>query len=197
MGGGGITSGKSTRGAHIALEVIVGEPRKSLTRGSDFYTPEQRLRRDSSVWTTVQGVLAPLQFLAFALSLVFVINFLANGTGYSAAVISVLIKTLFLFTIMVTGAIWEKVVFGRYLFAPAFFWEDVVSMLVIFLHVAYVVSWLFDLQAPREQMWLAIAAYTAYVINAAQFLLKLRAARVGSSQNNTDSVNEYAVEVSR
>jgi 3-vinyl bacteriochlorophyllide hydratase len=188
---------KSTRGAHIALEVIVGEPRKSLTRGSDFYTPEQRLRRDSSVWTTVQGVLAPLQFLAFALSLVFVINFLANGTGYSAAVISVLIKTLFLFTIMVTGAIWEKVVFGRYLFAPAFFWEDVVSMLVIFLHVSYVVSWLFDLQAPREQMWLAIAAYTAYVINAAQFLLKLRAARVGSSQNNTESVNEYAVEVSR
>ena len=100
----------------------MGEPRKPLPRGSDFYTPEQRLRRDSSVWTTVQGVLAPLQFLAFALSLVFVINFLANGTGYSAAVISVLIKTLFLFTIMVTGAIWEKVVFGRYLFAPAFFW---------------------------------------------------------------------------
>jgi len=197
LGGGGITSVKTTRGAHIALEVIVGEPRKPLPRGSDFYTPEQRLRRDSSVWTTVQGVLAPLQFLAFALSLLFVINFLANGTGYSAAVISVLIKTLFLFTIMVTGAIWEKVVFGRYLFAPAFFWEDVVSMLVIFLHVAYVVSWLFDLQAPREQMWLAIAAYTAYVINAAQFLLKLRAARVGSSQNNTDSVNEYAVEVSR
>ena len=196
MGGGGITSVKSTRGAQIALEVIVGEPRKPLNRGSDLYTPEQRLRRDTSIWTTVQGVLAPLQFLAFALSLVFVINFLANGTGYSAAVISVLIKTLFLFAIMVTGAIWEKVVFGRYLFAPAFFWEDVVSMLVICLHVAYVISWLFDLQAPREQMWLAIAAYTAYVINAAQFLLKLRAARVASSHNNSDPVQEFTAEVS-
>jgi len=188
---------ESTRGAHIALEVIVGEPRKPLERGSDLYTPEQRLRRDSSIWTTVQGVLAPLQFLAFALSLVFVINFLANGTGYSVAVISVLVKSLFLFTIMVTGAIWEKTVFGRYLFAPAFFWEDVVSMLVIFLHVAYVTSWLFDLQSPREQMWLAIAAYTAYVINAAQFLLKLRAARVGSSHNNPESAHEFAAEVSR
>ena len=31
------------------------------------------------------------------------------------------------YTIMVTGAIWEKVVFGQYLFAPAFFWEDVFS----------------------------------------------------------------------
>ena len=91
---------------------------------------------------------------------------------------SVLVKTGFLYTIMVTGAIWEKEVFGRYLFAPAFFWEDVVSMLVIALHTAYIASWLFDLQSPHGQMWLAIAAYVAYVINAAQFLLKLRAARL-------------------
>ena len=41
---------------------------------------------------------------------------------------------------MVTGAIWEKVVFGRYLFAPAFFWEDVFSMLVLALHTAYLVA---------------------------------------------------------
>ena len=175
----------------------MGEPRKPPKRGSDLYTPEQRLRRDSTIWTVVQGVLAPLQFLAFALSLVFVINFLANGTGYTAAVISILIKTLFLLTIMVTGAIWEKVVFGRYLFAPAFFWEDVVSMLVIFLHGTYVVSWLFDLQTPREQMWLAIAAYSVYVVNAAQFLLKLRAARVGSIQGDAHLSSEFAVEVSR
>lgn len=156
----------------------MGETIKPLPRGPDLYTPEQRTRRDATVWTTVQGVLAPLQFLAFAFSLVFVINFLANGTGYQAAVASVLVKTGFLYTIMVTGAIWEKEVFGRYLFAPAFFWEDVVSMLVIALHTAYIASWLFDLQSPHGQMWLAIAAYVAYVINAAQFLLKLRAARL-------------------
>ena len=143
-----------------------------------------------------RGVLAPLQFLAFALSLVFVINFLANGTGYSAAVISVLIKTGFLYTIMVTGAIWEKVVFGRYLFAPAF-WEDVVSMLVIFLHTAYVVAWLFDLMAPQGQMWLAVAAYAAYVINAAQFLLKLRAARVAASGVGPTVGSDLAAGLSR
>ncbi len=170
----------------------MGETIKPLPRGPDLYTPEQRARRDGSVWTLVQGVLAPLQFLAFALSLVFVINFLANGTGYTAAVISVLVKTAFLYTIMVTGAIWEKVVFGRYLFAPAFFWEDVVSMLVIFLHTAYVLSWLFDLQDPRGQMWLAIAAYAAYVVNAAQFLLKLRAARVASHRSQEAVGTEYA-----
>ena len=145
---------------------------------SGLYTPQQRERRDSTVWTLVQGVLAPLQFLVFAVSLVFVVNYLSNGSGYSVAVASVLLKTAFLLAIMVTGAIWEKVVFGRYLFAPAFFWEDVVSMLVIVLHVAYVLCWLFHWIPAPQQMVLALVAYAAYVINAAQFLLKLRAARL-------------------
>ncbi|MEE4204340.1 MAG: 2-vinyl bacteriochlorophyllide hydratase [Halieaceae bacterium] len=147
------------------------------TAAAEIYTPEQRQRRDASVWTLVQGILAPLQFLIFAVSVLLVGNYLINGTGYDVAVASVMIKTLVLLTIMVTGAIWEKVVFGRYLFAPAFFWEDVVSMLVIALHVGYVASWLFDWMSPREQMLLALAAYFSYVINAAQFLYKFRLAR--------------------
>lgn len=147
----------------------------------NLYTPEQRSRRDATAWTWVQGVLAPLQFLVFAISLVLVINFLANGSGYDAAVMSVLIKTGILYTIMITGAIWEKVVFGQYLFAPAFFWEDVVSMLVIVLHTAYIACWSLGWGTMEQQMWLAIAAYTTYVINAFQFLIKLRAARLDAS----------------
>lgn len=142
-----------------------------------LYTPEQRKRRDETPWTLVQGVLAPLQFLAFAISLVFVVNYLVNGTGFWAATVSILVKTGFLYAIMVTGAIWEKVVFGRYLFAEHFFWEDVVSMLVIALHTAYVLAWLLEALPPAEQMWLALSAYVAYVINAAQFLIKFKAAR--------------------
>ena len=143
----------------------------------NLYTPEQRSRRDATAWTWVQGVLAPLQFLIFAISLVLVVNFLANGSGYTAAVTSVLIKTGILYLIMVTGAIWEKVVFGQYLFAPAFFWEDVVSFLVIALHLAYVAALIQGVPAV-QQMWTALAAYAAYVINAAQFLCKLRQARL-------------------
>ena len=142
-----------------------------------LYTPAERERRDATVWTLVQGILAPLQFLAFAVSLCLVINFLLNGVGLAAATISVVIKTSLLYAIMVTGAIWEKVVFGRYLFAPAFFWEDVVSMLVMALHTAYVVMWLAGWGTPTEQMWVALAAYASYVVNALQFLLKFQAAR--------------------
>ena len=143
-----------------------------------LYTPQERLRRDSSIWTLVQGVLAPVQFLVFLVSLALVLRFLWTGEGQGAATASVVIKTLTLYTIMVTGCIWEKVVFDCYLFAPAFFWEDVFSMLVLALHTAYLAAWLFGWLTVDQQMWLALAAYASYAINATQFILKLRAARL-------------------
>ena len=150
----------------------------SVTTALPLYTAEERRRRDASPWTLVQGVLAPLQFLVFLVSLVLVLRFLWTGEGLLLATASVLLKTLILYLIMVTGAIWEKDVFGQYLFAPAFYWEDVVSMLVMFLHTAYLAVWLFGWLDPQGQMLVALAAYLTYVINAAQFLLKLRAARL-------------------
>lgn len=148
-----------------------------------LYTEEQRARRDNSIWTTIQGVLAPLQFLVFIVSLALVLRYLWTGAGYDAATVSILIKTAFLLTIMVTGAIWEKVVFGQYLFAPAFFWEDVFSFLVIALHLAYVWALVSGALGPTEEMWLALAAYAAYVINAGQFLWKLRVARLQAADS--------------
>jgi 3-vinyl bacteriochlorophyllide hydratase len=157
----------------------MSRPQSDPKPSRPLYTPEERARRDATPWTTVQGVLAPLQFLVFLVSLALVIRFMLTGLGYEAATISIILKTFVLLTIMVTGAIWEKVVFGQYLFAPAFFWEDVVSFAVIALHLAYV--WALLAGWPHaDQMWIALAAYAAYVVNAAQFLLKLRAARLQS-----------------
>ena len=151
-------------------------------KGNALYTPEQRARRDATVWTLVQGVLAPVQFLVFAVSLALVIRYLATGEGYLAATLSILIKTGVLYTIMVTGAIWEKVVFGQYLLAPAFFWEDVVSFGVIALHTLYVYALLFAQWGPAVEMWIALAAYAAYVVNAVQFVWKLRQARLSAER---------------
>lgn len=147
-----------------------------------LYSSEERKRRDDSPWTLVQGILAPFQFLVFLISLSLVIRYLMTGTGHDAAMYSILLKTAVLLTIMVTGSIWEKVVFGKWLFAEAFFWEDVVSMGVIALHVGYVFAIWFGWGTPIQQMSLALAAYAAYVINAVQFLLKLRAARLQAAQ---------------
>jgi 3-vinyl bacteriochlorophyllide hydratase len=145
-----------------------------------LYTQEERLRRDASRWTLVQGILAPIQFLVFIVSAALVLRFLITGEGFAAATTSVVIKTLVLYTIMITGCIWERDVFGRYLFAPAFFWEDFVSMFVLALHTAYIAALLFGALHARYQMYIALLAYSAYLLNATQFVLKLRAARLES-----------------
>ncbi|MCF1710695.1 2-vinyl bacteriochlorophyllide hydratase [Tabrizicola sp. J26] len=145
---------------------------------SPLYTPEQRARRDRTKWTLVQGLLAPLQFLAFAISLVLVLRYVFTGHGYAAATASVVIKTGFLYLIMITGAIWEKAVFGQYLLAPAFFWEDMFSFAVIALHSAYILALWTDALPPMALMALALAAYAAYLFNAGQFIRKLRLARL-------------------
>jgi 3-vinyl bacteriochlorophyllide hydratase len=151
----------------------------SLSR-QPLYTPEQRQRRDGSVWTLVQGILAPVQFVIFLISLALVCRYLLTGSGYDAATASIVAKTLALYAIMITGSIWEKDVFRQYLFAPGFYWEDVVSMLVLALHTAYLIALWFDLLQPSALMFLALAAYGTYVVNAAQFVWKLRLARLQS-----------------
>ena len=149
-----------------------------------LYTPEERKRRDGTPWTLVQGVLAPVQFLIFLVSLVLVARYLVSQQGLLAATVSVIAKTMALYAIMITGSIWEKVVFGRCLFAPAFFWEDVFSMLVLALHTAYLVALFTDALGARQQMYLALAAYATYAINATQFILKLRAARLDHARRD-------------
>ena len=140
----------------------------SATPSTALYTEEERRRRDGTPWTLVQGVLAPLQFLVFLVSLGLVLRFLATGEGLMAATASVVIKTFVLYTIMVTGSIWEKEVFGVYLFARPFFWEDVVSMLVLALHTAYLVAVFTGALSATQQMllYIAVAAIVVAVLTA-------------------------------
>ncbi|NBB46845.1 2-vinyl bacteriochlorophyllide hydratase [Rhizobium sp. CRIBSB] len=163
--------GKSTRSA----------PQQAL------YTLDERRRRDQSVWTLVQGILAPVQFFVFLVSLALILRYLIVGEGLLAAQISIVVKTLTLYAIMITGSIWEKEVFGRYLFARPFFWEDVFSILVLALHTAYLVALFNGLLAPGQLMALALAAYVTYVINAGQFLWKLRLARLDQAGRSSGS----------
>lgn len=153
----------------------------SLTGTTPLYTADQRERRNSSRWTLVQGILAPVQFLVFIISAVLLVRYLLTGEGLEVATASVVIKTLFLYAIMYTGALWEHDVYGQYLFAPAFYWEDMVSMLVIGLHTLYLGMYLTGLGSTSALIGVAVAAYLTYVVNAAQFVLKLRHARLSEA----------------
>ncbi|MEM7694039.1 MAG: 2-vinyl bacteriochlorophyllide hydratase [Pseudomonadota bacterium] len=159
---------------------MAGRPPQSKR---EVYDAAQRARRDATAWTTVQAVLAPVQFAVFLVSLALVLASLATGDYAQAATLSILVKTGILYAIMVTGALWENAVFGRYLFAPSFFWEDVVSFAVIALHTAYVVMVAGGFGSLEAQFAVALAGYGVYVINAGQFLFKMRLARLQRAQS--------------
>jgi len=164
--------------AHAGVSARCVAAGRAAAERLPIYTAAERRRRDSSPWTVVQGVLAPLQFVVFLASLALVLRYLATGEGLAAANASIVVKTLVLYAIMITGSIWEREVFGRYLFARPFFWEDVFSILVLALHTGYLAALIAGALDPYGLMMLALAAYAAYVINAGQFLMKLRMARL-------------------
>jgi 3-vinyl bacteriochlorophyllide hydratase len=165
-------------------QTIAPQPRRTPF----LYSIEERRRRDATKWTLVQGVLAPIQFVVFLVSLSLVARYLITGNGLALATDSILVKTIVLFTIMITGAIWEHEVFGKYLFARAFFWEDLFSMLVIALHSLYVLVLFTHIAGPQTQMMIALAAYATYLINAMQFIMKLRAARLEAPRHAAVSI---------
>lgn len=135
------------------------------------YTPEQLARRDRSVWTRVQAILAPIQFLAFLISFGLVARYLVSGRGYEIATVSVLIKISLLWAITITGMIWEKEIFGHWFLAPQFFWEDVGNAAAMVFHNLYFLAqWLHWSQ--RAVMLLMLVAYCSYLVNCAQFVIK-------------------------
>jgi 3-vinyl bacteriochlorophyllide hydratase len=135
------------------------------------YTPEQLARREASPWTRVQIILAPIQFLAFLISFFLVVRYLLTGEGYLIATVSVWIKIALIWAITITGMFWEKDVFGHYFMAREFFWEDLGNLIAILTHNAYFVAqWLgWD---DRAVMWVMVFAYTTYLFNAGQFIVK-------------------------
>jgi 3-vinyl bacteriochlorophyllide hydratase len=132
------------------------------------YTPEQMVKRNSSPWTKVQMVLAPLQLLTFFISLGLIIHYLTTGEGYNIATASVLVKIALLWMITITGMFWEKEIFGHWFLAPEFFWEDALNAVALFMHnlyfVALLLGWSHD-----DVMTLMLVAYISYLINFAQF----------------------------
>jgi 3-vinyl bacteriochlorophyllide hydratase len=136
-----------------------------------LYTPEERRRRDTSVWTPVQVALAPIQFLAFLASLALVIRYLATGEGFAIATASVLVKITLLWAITITGMLWEHDVFGHYFLARQFFWEDVGNAVAMLTHNFYFVVVLLG-WSHTATMTVMLLAYCTYLLNCTQFVIK-------------------------
>lgn len=135
------------------------------------YTAEQLEARDNSKWTIVQAILAPLQFVAFVISLGLVARYLTTGLGYEATTISVLIKIVLMWLITITGMIWEKEVFGQWFLAPQFFWEDALNAVALIMHNLYFGALLLGF-SEQDIMLVVLIAYVSYMVNFAQFFVR-------------------------
>ncbi|TCD48592.1 2-vinyl bacteriochlorophyllide hydratase [Chlorobium sp. N1] len=138
------------------------------------YTPEQLARRNASVWTTVQAILAPIQFLIFlgGVTVTYLYKYDIWIDNFAWVTFFVTLKTFMLFLIFITGGFFEKEVFGAFAFAPEFFWEDFGSSIAMVVHVSYFV--LFYMGFDHSILvWTALAAYLSYLVNAAQFVIRL------------------------
>ena len=132
------------------------------------YTPEQLRRRNESLWTPVQAVAAPVQFLTFIASLILVFQYFVTGQGYLAAHIASSIKVVMMVFITITGMAWEFDVYGHYFLAKEFFWEDLVNGISLALHLGFIAAWLAG-ASERMQMVVMLIALASYVVNFIQF----------------------------
>lgn len=138
------------------------------------YTPEQLQKRNASVWTRVQAILAPIQFLIFLAGLT-VTYLYKEGlwiTDFGWVTLFVTLKTFMLVLIFVTGGFFEKEVFGAFAFAPEFFWEDFGSAIAMIVHISYFILFFIGLEE-HILILTALLAYLSYLINAAQFVIRL------------------------
>ena len=138
------------------------------------YTPEQLEKRNASRWTTVQAILAPIQFLIFLVGLTITWLYTKNiwVTDFGWITFFVTLKTFMLALIFVTGGFFELEVFGHFAFAPEFFWEDFGSAIAMIVHISYFILFWMGLDQ-KILIWTALLAYTSYLVNAAQFVIRL------------------------
>ncbi len=139
------------------------------------YTPEQLVKRNASIWTDIQIILAPIQFLFFVsgltVTLLFANHLLDNQYFYWVS-IAILFKTLFFALLFITGMFFEKEVFDKWVYSKEFFWEDVGSTIASFFHLLYFYLAFFDY--PREVLiWDAFLAYFTYMMNATQYFVRI------------------------
>jgi 3-vinyl bacteriochlorophyllide hydratase len=131
-----------------------------------------RERREASIWTKIHPVFAIGQLGVFAVSAVLLIMYFFHLTTFSTVFLSVLIKIVFMIGAVITGSLWEKDVYGAWWFAYDYFIEDVMTLNVFLLHIAFLVTaylWSSNMQAVISML---LVAYGVYFLNVIQYIVR-------------------------
>jgi len=140
-----------------------------------------RDRRSASVWTMVHPIFALGQLAAFVVSIGFLIAFAFHAVPFSAVKTTVLVKIGLMVGAVVTGALWERDVYGYYWFAPEFLAEDVMTLIVFLSQLFYLA--MVAIHPDRLVPILAALgfAYVVYVANVAQYIHKTQRAKLAAA----------------
>jgi hypothetical protein len=129
-----------------------------------------RERRSASIWTIVHPLFAIGQLFAFLVSVCFLIAYARGLVGFHAVHMSVLVKIGLMVGAVLSGAFWERDVFGYYWFAPEFLFEDVMTLIVFVFQMSYLAMVQFFPSHQPAILLMLGAAYTVYVANVAQYI---------------------------
>jgi 3-vinyl bacteriochlorophyllide hydratase len=155
----------------------VGTTVFSVKRSSFFmprYTPEQLAKRNASIWTDIQIILAPIQFLVFVTGVSVTVLYL-NGlfiSNFYWVSVAILFKTLFFALLFITGMFFEKEIFNKWVYSKEFLWEDIGSTVAAAFHLLYFVMAYLG-YSDDVLVWEAFLAYFTYIINALQYLVRI------------------------
>jgi 3-vinyl bacteriochlorophyllide hydratase len=129
-------------------------------------------RRAASLWTRVHPVFAIGQLGVFVVSLGLLVLYFFHLVDFETVFISVLIKIAFMLGAIVTGALWEHDVYGKWWFAHEFFLEDVMTLNVFLMHAGFLVTvyaWPTNI---RAMLAVLSVAYLAYGLNVVQYVVR-------------------------
>jgi 3-vinyl bacteriochlorophyllide hydratase len=129
-------------------------------------------RRAASVWTKIHPIFALGQLLAFFVSVGLLVGYFRGAVSFETVHQSVLVKVALMFGAIITGALWEKDVFGAYWFAPEFMSEDTMTVNVFILHAAYLGFAAAHPENVTLQIGMLIVAYGVYIANVAQYVVR-------------------------
>jgi len=139
-------------------------------------------RREASVWTLIHPLFAIGQLLAFVVSVGLFVAFLRGAVPFHAVHVSVLVKVGLMVGAVITGAFWERDVFGHWWFAPEFLFEDVMTLIVFITQLTYLAMAYFHPSMMNVVASTLAVAYAVYLGNVAQYIHRTQTRKKESAQ---------------
>jgi 3-vinyl bacteriochlorophyllide hydratase len=149
-------------------------------------------RRRASIWTLIHPLFAIGQLLAFFVSVGLFVAYLRGSVPFHVVHVSVLVKVGLMVGAVLTGAFWERDVFGYWWFAPEFLFEDVMTLIVFITQLTYLAMVFFHPHMMNAIIGILAVAYLVYIGNVAQYIHRTQARKKETASTQAVTLQQAA-----